>query len=162
TAIDTLYDSDAKRMLDQIRALGKSPRDLKRIILTHAHRSHLGGLLTLKEQSGATVYAHQWEADIISGDRRAQGVLLRPGPPSRVYSLQLGLYLGFGKHEPCPIDQTLKDGDHVGPLQVVGAPGHTPGHLGFHWPERNVLFAGDAIATWPRFTAGWAGFTLNF
>ena len=162
TAIDTLFDSDGRRLFDQIRALGKSPRDLKRIILTHAHRSHLGGLRALKEQSGATVYAHEWEADIISGDRKAQGVMLRPVAPLRVYYLQLGLYLGIGKHKACLVDQTLKDGDHVGPLQVIGAPGHTPGHLGFHWPERNVLFAGDAIATWPVFAAGWAGFTLNF
>ena len=57
TLIDTLYDADAKRILDQIAQIGKTVKDLKRIIMTHAHRSHLGGLSLLKELSGAPVYA---------------------------------------------------------------------------------------------------------
>lgn len=44
---------------------------LKHILLTHAHRSHLGRLAELKRMSGATVYAHEWEADIIAGERKA-------------------------------------------------------------------------------------------
>jgi glyoxylase-like metal-dependent hydrolase (beta-lactamase superfamily II) len=46
-------------------------------------------------------------------------------------------------------------------LQVIHTPGHSPGHLAFWWPERRVLFAGDAIATWPEFAAGWPAFNLN-
>ena len=41
------------------------------------------------------------------------------------------------------------------------ARGHSPGHLSFYWPERRALFAGDAIATWPYFSAGWPAFNLN-
>ena len=40
-------------------------------------------------------------------------------------------------------------------------PGHSPGHLAFFLEERRVLLSGDAIATWPRFEAGWPAFTLN-
>src|SRR5665809_43698 len=72
TLIDTLFDTDAHVVLDYIRRLGRSPTDVKRIALTHAHRSHLGGLAELKRLSGATVYAHEWEADIIAGERAAQ------------------------------------------------------------------------------------------
>ena len=43
TAIDTLFDTDARLMLDLIKSLGKSITDLKRIILTHGHRSHIEG-----------------------------------------------------------------------------------------------------------------------
>jgi glyoxylase-like metal-dependent hydrolase (beta-lactamase superfamily II) len=45
---------------------------------------------------------------------------------------------------------------------VVHTPGHTPGHLAFYWPERRVLFTGDAVVTWPELTLGWPGFMLNF
>jgi glyoxylase-like metal-dependent hydrolase (beta-lactamase superfamily II) len=44
---------------------------------------------------------------------------------------------------------------------VLHIPGHSPGHLGFHWPERRFLIAGDAIATWPELCPGWQAFTLN-
>src|SRR5262249_42633820 len=74
--VDTLFDPDGQVILDQIRALGKQVSDLKHILITHAHRAHLGGLKKLKELSGATVYAHAWEADIVAGDRQQQGVNL--------------------------------------------------------------------------------------
>jgi glyoxylase-like metal-dependent hydrolase (beta-lactamase superfamily II) len=66
TLIDTLFDADARRILAQLQAIGKTVQDIKYITLTHTHRSHLGGLARLKELSGAPVYAHEWEADIES------------------------------------------------------------------------------------------------
>ncbi len=161
TLVDTLFENDASGVLEAIRKLGRSPRDLKRIVLTHAHRSHLGGLAALKRETGATVLAHEWEADVVAGDRPAQSVGLKPTAPLRTYPFQVGIFLNRPKHRACPVDESVEDGDAVGPLQVLHLPGHSPGHLGFHWPERGLLLSGDAIATWPRFEAGWRAFTLN-
>jgi glyoxylase-like metal-dependent hydrolase (beta-lactamase superfamily II) len=162
TLIDTLYDTDGLRVLDYIKALGRSATDLKNIVLTHGHRSHLGGLAALKQASGATVSAHEWEADIIQGERKAQPISILPRRPFRAYiPLQLGLALGLGQHPPCKVDRFLKEEDQVGPLEVVLAPGHSPGHLAFYWKDRKALFAGDAIATWPELGPGWPAFNLN-
>jgi glyoxylase-like metal-dependent hydrolase (beta-lactamase superfamily II) len=161
TLIDTLFDTDGHRVLEYIKSIGRNATDLKRIVLTHGHRSHLGGASALRTASGATVYSHEWEADIIAGDRKAQAVSPIPRQPLRVYHLQLGLALGFGKHPPCPVDDVIKTDDAIGPLHVLHTPGHSPGHLAFYWPERKVLIAGDAIATWPDLTAGWPAFNLN-
>jgi glyoxylase-like metal-dependent hydrolase (beta-lactamase superfamily II) len=161
TLVDTLFDADAKRVLDCIERIGRSPDDLKHIALTHAHRSHLGGLARLKRLTGALVCAHEWEADIIEGARLAQPVSLRPQGPLSTYPMRIGLALGRPKHAPCPVDRPLREGDQVGPLRVVHIPGHTPGHLAFHWEQRGVLAVGDAVATWPRIDAGWPGFNLN-
>jgi glyoxylase-like metal-dependent hydrolase (beta-lactamase superfamily II) len=161
TLIDTMYDDDARHVLAELSSIGKKPSDLKHIILTHAHKSHLGGLAALKQASAAAVYAHEWEVDIIAGRRKATPVSKIPQRPLSVYHLQLGLALGLGKHTPCEVDRRLKSGDRVGPLEVVETPGHTPGCLSFWWRERRALFAGDVIATWPEFAAGWPGLTLD-
>ena len=165
TLVDTLWDTDAHRVLETIQSIGRKVTDLHNIVITHAHRSHLGGLAALKRMSNATVHCHIWEADIVQGDRPAQPTSFAPMRPVLkylpVYYLQYGSALGFGRHHPCRVDSLLGDGDRVGPLHVVTAPGHTPGHLAFYWPERNALFAGDAVVTYPVVAAGWPAFVLN-
>jgi glyoxylase-like metal-dependent hydrolase (beta-lactamase superfamily II) len=159
--VDTLFEDDARLVLDAIRQLGRKPSDLKRIAITHGHRSHLGGLATLKRESGAEVLAHEWEADIVSGDRRAQAVSILPKQSLKLLPFQLGLWLNRPRHTPCPVDDLLDEGDTFGPLEVLHAPGHSPGHLAFWWPERRFLIAGDGVATWPSLCAGWTAFNLN-
>jgi glyoxylase-like metal-dependent hydrolase (beta-lactamase superfamily II) len=165
TLIDTLWDADGARILAEISRIGRKVTDLRHIVLTHGHRSHLGGLATLKQMSKAIVCCQEWEADVIEGDRVAQAVPIMPQRPVtayyRVYPLQFGAALGLGRHNPCRVDYLLGDGDRVGPLHVIHAPGHTPGHLAFYWPERRALFAGDAVVTYPVFAAGWPAFILN-
>jgi glyoxylase-like metal-dependent hydrolase (beta-lactamase superfamily II) len=162
TLVDTLYDTDGARVLRQIARIGREPADLKRIVITHGHRSHLGGVRALKEATGATVLAHPWEADIVAGERKAQRVSLVPKPPFRTYfPFQFGSALGLGAHPACPVDEHVAGGDRVGPLEVVDSPGHSPGHLAFLWEDRRVLIAGDAVATWPGLMPGWSSFTLN-
>src|SRR5262245_27513571 len=119
TLIDTLYNDDGGIILSEIARIGRTPADRKHIILTHAHKSHLGGLAALKQASQATVCAHDWEVDIIAGRREATRVSPIPKRPLQVYKLQLGLALGLGKHNPCEVDRRLKAGDHIGPLQVL-------------------------------------------
>jgi glyoxylase-like metal-dependent hydrolase (beta-lactamase superfamily II) len=161
TLVDTLFEGDGRLVLEAIHAFGRAPSDLKRIAITHGHRSHLGGVAALKRASGATIYAHPWEADIVAGERRAQPVTLLPRQSLRLLPFQIGLRLNRPRHTPCPVDEALEEGDALGPLNVLHAAGHSPGHLAFHWPERNFLIAGDAIATWPTLCPGWAAFQLN-
>jgi glyoxylase-like metal-dependent hydrolase (beta-lactamase superfamily II) len=157
--IDTLYSEDAKIIFDAIATLGKTPADLKHIVLTHAHRAHMGGMAALQQASGAKVYCHPWEADIVEGDRRIQSTTLRPGYPVWLWPFQVASR--FSHFRPVKVDKMLRDGSTIGPLQAVYAPGHTPGHLAFFWPERSALFAGDALVTLPEFGPGWFGFMLN-
>jgi glyoxylase-like metal-dependent hydrolase (beta-lactamase superfamily II) len=157
--VDTLYGTDARLILDELQRIGKPVSAIKHILLTHAHRAHLGGLAALKASSGAEVLCHEWEQDIVEGDRRIQFTTFRPLPPLRVYPFQVASY--FGSPPPCKVDGHLREGDKVGPLHVIYTPGHTPGHLAFYWPERRVLFAGDTLVTWPSFAPGWPGFMLN-
>jgi glyoxylase-like metal-dependent hydrolase (beta-lactamase superfamily II) len=44
-----------------------------------------------------------------------------------------------------PIDGELLIGEKIGPLVVEPAPGKSPGEVALHWPERRLLFIGDAV-----------------
>ena len=83
TLIDALFDTDAKMILAEIAAMGREPSYLKHIIATHAHRSHIGGIAELKRQSGARVYAHEWEIEILEGKRKATRVSIWPSARHR-------------------------------------------------------------------------------
>jgi glyoxylase-like metal-dependent hydrolase (beta-lactamase superfamily II) len=161
TLIDALFDTDGARILAEIAAMGRKPSDLKHIIATHAHRSHIGGIAALKQICGARVYAHEWEIGILEGQRKATKVSIWPKAPLAAYLLQFGLAVGIDGHAPVIVDQAIKEGDRVGPLTIVYSPGHTPGCLSFYWPEKKALFVGDVIVTWPRVEAGWAGLTMD-
>jgi glyoxylase-like metal-dependent hydrolase (beta-lactamase superfamily II) len=164
TLVDTLLDAHGKLVLEELSAIGKRPQDITRIILTHAHQSHLGGLGALKAATGARVYSHVWEADVIEGRKKVQvppTTTLIPQKPFRIYILQVGFVLGLKMPPPCHVDENLKDGDHVGPLTVMHAPGHTPGSLAFYWPEKRALIAGDIVVTWPEIALGWPQITLD-
>jgi glyoxylase-like metal-dependent hydrolase (beta-lactamase superfamily II) len=162
TLVDTLGKDQVYSILAAIRAMGRSISDLKRIVITHAHFSHLGGVAALKEQSGATVCAQRWEADIVSGQRESQRVPILPRHPYRVYfPFQFGQAFGIGRHTPCEVDTLLSEGDPAGRLTVMHRPGHTPGHLAFWSEQDKVLLSGDTIVTWPNFAGGWPSFTLN-
>ncbi|HSU44796.1 MAG TPA: MBL fold metallo-hydrolase [Casimicrobiaceae bacterium] len=43
------------------------------------------------------------------------------------------------------IDADLRAGDRIGPLEIVGAAGKSPGEVVLHWPSRRLLFVGDAV-----------------
>jgi glyoxylase-like metal-dependent hydrolase (beta-lactamase superfamily II) len=161
TLVDTLYDSDGALIVRAFQQMGRKITDLKNIILTHAHRSHIGGLAALKKLSGAKVWAHESESDIIAGKRKSPGTTFIPQWPLKVYPIQFALNIGVDGHAPCEVDAFLKEGDSVGPLQIIHAAGHSPGHLAMYWKQRSALFAGDALATWPELSLGWPGLTLD-
>lgn len=179
--IDTLSDPDAAGLLAGLRDIGRSAADVRHIVLTHSHRSHIGGTARLKELSAAdgrgpaTVWAHRQEAGVVAGEELSPPTVLLPRRPYRwgVYKLQLGLtggyYLqkatglrpGFLAAPPCEVDAELTHGTTVGPLLTLHTPGHSPGCVAFYWPEERALFTGDALVSWPRLEIGWRGLTLD-
>src|SRR5208283_3432217 len=57
TLIDTGLPGSDKKILNYISGLGRSPSDLKRIIITHSDIDHVGGLSAIRKASGAHIYA---------------------------------------------------------------------------------------------------------
>lgn len=138
TLVDTSSPGAATRILDAIASIGRAPDDLRTIIATHYHYDHTGNVAALVESTGAKLYVHAIEAPYIDG--REKWMLLKGlgplagGQRDRQYALGVDRELSTG--ETLPI---------AGGLEVVHAPGHTPGHIALYARDRRVLFSGDAF-----------------
>jgi glyoxylase-like metal-dependent hydrolase (beta-lactamase superfamily II) len=162
TLVDTLWEDDAYLILQYLWSIGRTPRDITDIVMTHSHRSHLGGLKTLKELSGATVWSHALEAPIIEGRASAAKIPLWPLRPPQLIGFRVASQLGLFPHAPCNVDEpNLVEGNEIGSLTVMHLPGHTPGNIGLSWDHDRVLAVADTIMTWPSFSAGWPRFNTD-
>jgi glyoxylase-like metal-dependent hydrolase (beta-lactamase superfamily II) len=51
----------------------------------------------------------------------------------------------YAKAQGAAVDGELQVGEKIGPLEVIGASGKSPGEVAFLWPEQRCLIVGDAI-----------------
>ena len=133
TLVDTMVPRSAKPILAAAAALGAP---IVRIALTHAHGDHIG---SLDELAAALPEA---EVLISARDARLLGkdMTLDPGEPEDKLR---GGYPG-ARTRP---SRTLTAGDTVGSLEVVAAPGHTPGQVAFFDRRDGTLLCADAFST---------------
>ncbi len=138
--IDTSSDSASKHILRAIADIGRKPEDLRLIVATHYHFDHTGNAAALVEQSGAELCVHEDDVRYVEGaspwmaNRSRIGPLLDSLVAPKPFSLK--------------VDRVLRDGDALpfaGGLQVVHAPGHTPGHIALYAQDRRALFTGDSL-----------------
>lgn len=133
TLVDTTMAQGAKKILAAARELDAP---IKRIVLTHAHGDHIGGLDRLdSELDDVEVIISARDARLLAKD-----MALDPDEPQ---SKLRGDYRGA---ETKPT-RTVSDGDHVGSLRVVANPGHTPGHVAYLDERDGTLFCGDTFST---------------
>jgi glyoxylase-like metal-dependent hydrolase (beta-lactamase superfamily II) len=133
TLVDTTLPRSAGRILAAAAALGAP---IRRIALTHAHQDHIGSLDALaQELPGVEVLISTRDARLLAKD-----MSLDPGEPQ---SKLRGGYTGAATRP----TRLLEPGDRVGSLEVVAAPGHTPGQVAFLDPRDRTLYCGDAYST---------------
>ncbi|MEU6202679.1 MBL fold metallo-hydrolase [Micromonospora musae] len=141
----TLVDCGLKRapvrIVRGLAALGKTPADVTRIVLTHAHPDHAGGAAELARRTGAPVVVHAADVEY------AQAGHAPPRDP-RVTGGRLFSRFGGGNFPAVDVAQPLADGDVLpvgGGLRVVHTPGHSPGHVSLLHEPTGVLITGDAL-----------------
>jgi glyoxylase-like metal-dependent hydrolase (beta-lactamase superfamily II) len=133
TLVDTMMGGSAKRLLAAAADLGAP---IVRIALTHAHGDHIGSLDALaKALPGAEVIISARDARLLKKDKS-----LDPGEPK-------GRWRGSFPGAKTAPTRTVVAGDRIGSLEVVAAPGHTPGHIALLDPRDGTLICGDAFST---------------
>jgi glyoxylase-like metal-dependent hydrolase (beta-lactamase superfamily II) len=136
--IDTGTRGCGIQILKYLRAKGI---ELKRIVLTHSHMDHIGGMMLLKKMAGVKTFIHAEDAFGFPPfgspiyPRGWLGVLFRI--IERIYTLSPG---------PVALN-TVINGDRIGSLDVIHTHGHTPGSIMLLDSRQKTLFTGDALCT---------------
>lgn len=120
---------EIERIVDEVAATGAV---LEKILLTHTHIDHAGGVAELAERTGVPIEGPQREdqfwIDLLEEQARMFGF-----PPSRAFTPS----------------RWLEDGDTVTVgalnLRVLHCPGHTPGHVVFFEPGARIAAVGDVL-----------------
>lgn len=142
----TLVDCGLKRapakIVSALASIGKHPRDVQRIVLTHAHFDHSGGAARMVDETAAVgVDVHADDAEYVRTGTRVPGDMASTA--GRIFARA-----PWGDFQATPVSAELADGqvlDVAGGLRILHTPGHTPGHISLLHPGSGVLITGDSI-----------------
>ena len=154
TMIDAGLPGSAAGVFAYLETIGLSAHAVRRVIVTHHHVDHVGGLPEVVAASGAEVWAHRDDTAVIEGHEPRAGI-----PPERVTAMLASLpeerraaaadRLEQMAHiAPATVDLRLVGGEELnvlGGVRIVHSPGHTPGHLCLYLPAASLLIAGDLL-----------------
>ena len=140
------------KLLDaELASLGKSPSDVRALILTHGDTDHIGIAARLHRETGLAALIHPDDVE------RAQLTVKKPNSgwgPVKLRPLAGFLWYsarhGGLRIPPAAELTTITDGevlDVPGSPRIIHTPGHTPGSIAVHVPALDALFVGDMVTT---------------
>jgi glyoxylase-like metal-dependent hydrolase (beta-lactamase superfamily II) len=156
----TLVDAGLPGFYDQLEAFlrsrGRTVADVDVLLLTHAHGDHVG-IAEKVRRAGVPVRIHALDAEQArtAKNHPREGGMLPYFRHRQTWRL-LAMGVRNGAVKPVKIAEValLGEGelDVPGRPQVIHTPGHSPGHVVFHFAGQGALIAGDALCTWNPLT----------
>lgn len=157
TIVDAGLPGYRAQLPEAVRLIGRVLRDVKAIVLTHAHADHLGFAESWRRELDIPVYVHaaDEEAARTGAVQKPEGSIL----PYLRYGGTYRLLAHFARYGPRirPLRDTRVFADRQqldvpGAPRVVHTPGHTRGHSALVFEDRGVVMVGDAFCTWHPLT----------
>lgn len=117
---------EAERILDYLQT---NKLTLKKILLTHGHIDHIGAVKTLKDRTGAEIYIHELDAEMLNDPVK------NLASPFRM------------TYQPTSADHTFSDGGQISLDEVTFTIMHTPGHTkgSSVFLTGTTMFSGDTL-----------------
>lgn len=143
--VDAGVGVEPERIVANIKMHGFNPKDVKYLLLTHAHTDHVGGARYFRDLCECKVVLSEGEADLMETANEV-GLGLDVAKRSGFYPMDFTV-------SPCPVDMRVNDDDEiqVGHLniKVIVSPGHSRAHTSYvmQGKEKRYIFVGDHI-TW--------------
>ena len=146
TLVDTGsgYGDSTTQVLQGLEAVrdqfGESVRqaDIRRILITHGHLDHFGGLAQLQRPIAAEVGIHNldrwvltaYEERLVVATKALRFFFQRAGVAADQQNALLDLYTIAKKHvRSVRVDFTIADGQELDGLRFIHTPGHCPGQV---------------------------------
>ncbi|MFK0173656.1 MBL fold metallo-hydrolase [Streptomyces sp. NPDC090306] len=169
--VDAGLPAHLKQLRTHLAGSGRSLTDIRAVLLTHGHPDHTGLAHTL-QQAGADIWVHQSDAAILRDGPRSALRHAKPERSALPYLLRRPAAITTPLHlartgaftaPATPGVRVFGTGQRLnevpGAPRPVLLPGHTPGSTGYLFPDRGLLFTGDALVTHDGLT-GHTGPTL--
>jgi glyoxylase-like metal-dependent hydrolase (beta-lactamase superfamily II) len=150
TLIDAGLPGHWNDLQQELRALGKTPADIRGVVLTHGDGDHIGFAERLRREHGVPVYVHSADAHRARTGEKPK----TPSGPMRLFPTLGFFWYGLRKNglkaEYLKDVTEFSDGDVLGlpgsPV-ILGMPGHSPGSVAVHLPSVDAVCVGDALTT---------------
>lgn len=150
TLVDAGLPGHWRDLQDELEAIGKSPRDIRGLILTHGDSDHIGFAERLRHEHGVPVYVHAADAVRTQTGEKPKTPLGRMRFAPTLGFFAYGLRKNAFRTAYVQEVVTVKDGqvlDLPGSPVILGMPGHSPGSIAVHVPIADAVFVGDALTT---------------
>ncbi|MGC8850313.1 MAG: MBL fold metallo-hydrolase [Candidatus Bathyarchaeia archaeon] len=118
--VDTGNGEPVNRIAPVLRKVGKNIKDVEKVVLTHSHFDHIGGIREIAYAADPEILAHPSE------------------------------HLGVKASAPAGVDLSpIIEGDNVSideyNFRILHTPGHSSGSICLYENERSLLISGDTI-----------------
>jgi hydroxyacylglutathione hydrolase len=136
--VDTGLPGNSEKILAALKGQNVDPKQIRLIILTHAHSDHMGSLLEMKKATGAQILIQEKDAKYLE-EGKSQRIL----PVTTKGKILAMLPLGKKTFPKIKADLTYKEEYSLRPYGINGKVIHTPGHT--EGSSSIILDSGECI-----------------